>query len=434
MGTLGPRVAIGNGRVGEVAIGGDGRRVQQETDLQRNFLGGQLHGVFLAVGTALTDPSTVIAAFVAQLTGSTAWVGGLSTVLNLATALPQPFAARWIEPRPRKMPYLLAAIYLRVASWGALAWLIHAIGGSNPQLLVWALVSLLGLFYAGGGLAGIPYNDIIGKVIPANRRGAFFGGRQALAAPLTVGAALLAQRVLPGIPFPDNYALLFGLAAASLSVASIGFWIIREPPRPDGGGQVLPWREYWRQLAATSRQLWVLVGVQVLTGFSLMALPFYVVYARRELGAPPEAVGWFMMLQVLGGMLANLLWAGLVDRHGSKPMLTVCAVLSSLTPILAVGLGSLGWMGMLPVFFLAGATYNGRTVGFNSALLRLAPEGERPTYTAMDTVLILPLAFLPLIAGLLLEHWPYWTLFLLVAAFVASGAALARRLPGKGSD
>ncbi len=65
-------------------------------------------------------------------------------------------------------------------------------------------------------------------------------------------------------------------------------------------------------------------------------------------------------------------------------------------------------------------------------MLALAPEGERPTYTAVDTVLILPLAFLPLIAGLLLQRWSYWMLFLLVAAFVASGAMLTRRLPPDG--
>jgi hypothetical protein len=31
------------------------------------------------------------------------WVGGLSTVLGVADALPKLFVARWIERRPRKM-------------------------------------------------------------------------------------------------------------------------------------------------------------------------------------------------------------------------------------------------------------------------------------------------------------------------------------------
>jgi MFS family permease len=396
---------------------------------RRNFFSALWHGAFLALGTALAQPATVVAAFVADLTGSTIWVGGLSTVLTVAGALPQLFVARWIEPRPYKMPYLMLAIYLRVASWGALAGLTYAIGASRPRLLAWVLVGLLAIFYAGGGLGGVPYTDIIGKIIPQERRGAFFGGRQALAGPLAVGAALLAQRVLVGMAYPTNYALLFGLAALSLLVASLGFWLIREPPRADADGKVPSWRVYREQLLKSAHRLRTLIGVQFLTGFSLMVLPFYIVYARQELGAPPGAIGWFVLAQVLGGVLANLVWARLVDRYGSRRMLATCAVTSMLTPLSAILLGRLGWAGLLPVIFLGGATFNGRDVGFSSALLELAPAAERPTYAALNAVLILPVAFLSLAAGALLQRWSYPALFLIAASFIGVGALLTRRLP-----
>jgi hypothetical protein len=123
----------------------------------RNFMAGLWHGAFLALGISLTQPTTVISAFVANLTGSTVWVGGLATVLTVAGALPQLFVARWIEPRPRKMPFLLTAIYLRVISWGLLALLVFAIGDQHPMTLAWILVGMLVVFYAGGGLGNIPY-------------------------------------------------------------------------------------------------------------------------------------------------------------------------------------------------------------------------------------------------------------------------------------
>jgi len=144
--------------------------IEEKTLLRRSFFGALWHGAFLSLGTALTQPTTVIAAFVSELTASTVWVGGLSTVLTVAGALPQLFVARWIEPRPRKMPFLLLAIYLRVASWGALAWLIFTIGSERPRLLAWALVGLLAIFYAGGGLGGVHYTGIIGKIIPPGGR------------------------------------------------------------------------------------------------------------------------------------------------------------------------------------------------------------------------------------------------------------------------
>jgi predicted MFS family arabinose efflux permease len=106
-------------------------------------------------------------------------------------------------------------------------------------------------------------------------------------------------------------------------------------------------------------------------------------------------------------------------------MLSVCATTSALVPVLAVLLSKFGWIMLLPLFFLAGATFEGRKVGFSSALLELAPTAERPTYAGLNAVLILPISFLPLLAGLFLEQWSYTALYLLASAFIAAGAMVA---------
>jgi len=143
-------------------------------EARRNFIAGLWHGAFLALGVSLTQATTVISAFVADLTGSTVWVGGLATVLTVAAALTQLLMARWIEHRSRKMLYLMLAIYLRVVSWGVLSWLIYTISAEQPITLAWALVVMLAVFYSGGGLGNIPYTDIIGKIIPGPPVGCFF--------------------------------------------------------------------------------------------------------------------------------------------------------------------------------------------------------------------------------------------------------------------
>lgn len=392
-----------------------------------NFIAGLWHGAFLAFGMSLTDPTTVISAFVVELTGSTVWVGGLSTVLTVAGALPQIFVARWLEPKPRKQPYLLAAISLRVLSWAALAWLIYSIGSKYPTTMAWILVGMLAVFYAGGGLANIPYTDIIGKIIPMHRRGAFFGGKGALAGPLSISAALLARQILADVPYPNNYVMLFGLAALGLAVASLGFWVIREPYNTNTEIGMLSWREYWQELLVASQRIKELIWAQLLTGFSLMVMPFYVVFAMKQLDAPSWAVGWFLLLQVFGGSISNLVWARLVDNTGSRRMLFVCAVLSALTPVSAVILSGFGWAALLPIFFLAGAASNGRVTGFQSALLELAPETKRSTYAGLNAVLILPIAFLSLAAGLFLQYWSFPALFLFASGFIGMGAVVIHR-------
>ncbi len=393
----------------------------EESVNRRNFLGGLWHGAFLALGMALTQPTTIISAFVAALTGSTIWVGGLATVLTVAGALPQLFVARWMSPIPYKKPYLLGAIYIRVISWALLAYLIYAISGKYPITLAWILVGILTVFYAGGGLANVPFTDIIGKIIPQGKRGAFFGGRSAIAAPLSIGAAFLAREILVRVDYPNNYALLFALAAIGLGIASLGFLVIKEPASPVSQQQRQTWREYWRQVIKTALNLKELAIAQLLTGFSLMVLPFYVVYAKDELNAPADSIGWFLLAQVLGGVLFSPLWAYLVDRFESRVMLMVCASISTITPILAMVLGSQGWHAMLIVFFLIGASLNGRIIGFQSGLLELAPPQERGTYAGANEILILPIAFLSLLAGVFLQHWTYNALFLLTVPFIGAG-------------
>ncbi len=397
---------------------------------KRNFAGGIWHGGVLAIGNSLVRPTTVISALIVQLTGSTIWVGGLSTVLTVAGTLPQIFVARWLEPKKRKMPYLMLAIYLRVASWGVLAWMIHAIGADHPSLIAWSLLVLLTVFYAGGGLGNVPFTDIIGKVIPLHRRGAFFGWRGALAGPLSVGAAILAQRILANVNYPDNYALLFGLAAALLALASLGFWVIREPDSEVENLHPQAWSAYWRDVSRASLHLKPLVITELLTGFSLMALPFYVVYAKADLGAPlAAATGWYLIAQVGGGVVSNLLWARLVDRRDSRTMLFVCALVAAITPVLAILVSPWGWKALIPVFFLAGSTFNGRRVGFQTMLLELAPKAQRGTYAGINALLSLPIAFLPLVAGALLKVISYPTLFIISAVFTGFGAVSVYWLP-----
>ena len=82
---------------------------------------------------------------------------------------------------------------------------------------------------------------------------------------------------------------------------------------------------------------------------------------------------------------------------------------------------------MLPILFLTGATANGRTVGFPSALLEIAPPAELPTYTAVNTILALPIGFLPMGAGIFLHYLSYPALFALASLGTGIGAWLSSR-------
>jgi len=57
----------------------------------------------------------------------------------------------------------------------------------------------------------------------------------------------------------------------------------------------------------------------------------------------------------------------------------------------------------------------------------LAPAPERSTYAALNSVLIIPIAFLSFIGGLFLREFSYTAFFIITAIFVAAGAVVAWR-------
>jgi MFS family permease len=402
-----------------------------------DFAGGVWHGALLTAGLALADPVALIPVLVDRLTGSPIWVGALASLMVAATAAPQLLVARYVEPLGRKRPVLLAAVYVRAASLAALGGLLWW-GAGRPVLQLSGLVALLTVFSLAGAVGGVPYVDLIGKVIPRARRGLFFASKQAAGSLLALGASVLAG-VLLALAWPENYAALFVVAGGLVALASLGVWMIREPAaqrtrRP-------PWRTWIADLRGPGRALLPLAGATWATGASLLAVPIYVVVAVA-LGAPDRAMAWFIGATVVGGLVSNLLWARLVDRWGAPRMIQVCVSLAVLAPLLGLASLQLGWPLLVVVMFLVGATQTGRKVGFSAALLEVAPAERRATWGATYALLGLPVAAMPLLGGLLAAWTSYEVLFALTAVLLTAALVVVSRwvrvecppVPGAGDE
>ncbi len=389
-----------------------------------DFAGGVWHGAFLGTAMAFANVSVVLPAFVAELTGSSLWVGGLAALLAAGTAAPQVLVARYVEPLARKRPVLLFAIYLRASAWAALAALIAFAGPSRPQLVLVGLVGMIALFAVGGAVGGVPFTDIVGKVIPAHRRGAFFAGRQAAGSLLGFGAAAVSAIVLTR-PYPDNFATLFLLSALFLIVASLGIWAIREP-RSEVVSARASWTEYLRSLQEPLAALRPLAVVSWATGAGWMAVPFYVVAARREFAVPDYATAWFVGASVGGALLGNIAWGWIVDRFDSRRMVLACVIVAAITPATALLAPTLGWQVLVVATGLTGATTAGKIVGYSSAVLELAPVNRRSSYAGAYALLSLPVAFMPLLGGAIASASSFRTLFVITTVALTAAVFVVR--------
>ena len=385
---------------------------ESERYYRRNFVAGLIHGIFFQAAAAFGSIHTVLPAFVALLTPSTVAVGLMAAVEGVGEIVPQMFTAYLIEDRPRKKPYLLAIITVRWISWAVIAFLTFRYAATRPGLVLAVLIALFGLFSLAGGMGTVVYADVYAKAIPVQRRGRFVGLRQMIGYLMAIGAGYVVKLILDDrgtFPFPANYALIFLLSAILLLVAFTGFALIREPVYPvvrasRSLGSLL------RRAAVLARQnanFRRLLATRALTASVLALAPFYVVYARSEVGLDPGTVGLYLSAQMAGGAASNLLWGWLGDRYGNRAVVAGTAIMGGLAPLLALGAPVTSAALFFPVFAALGATLSGLRLGYTNFILEMAPVELRPTCIALQNTLLTPVAALPLVVGGLVEVFSY---------------------------
>jgi MFS family permease len=398
-----------------------------------NFTALVWHGVFFAVGAALADPSTVLPAYAALLSRSPVLVGLMTSLLLAGQVVPQLLFSHWVEGAAHKKPFLLVAVFSRALAGLALGGLTFLWADRSHTLLLATLFALLAAFAVGGSLGSVAFVDMVGKSVRAGLRGRFYASRQFLGGLAALGAGFLARAILahPSFAFPRNYALLFFGSGVALAVAGLGFLGLREPDgapprRPPLGAYLGDLRRLWRGDAA----LRSLVVVENLAGLHLMLLPFYVTLAQTRLHAGPEAIGTFIILQVVGGAASNLAWGWLSDRHGSPSVLRACLALGLALPPTALALARWAPGQYALVFLLVGAAVNSRNLSFNNVLVDIAPDAARPTYGGLVGTLTAPRLLFPLLGGALIGALGFAPVFLAVAlALLATLVVLGRAAP-----
>ncbi|HIC88890.1 MAG TPA: MFS transporter [Anaerolineae bacterium] len=403
---------------------------------RRNAVALVLDYIFFGVGLAFASPSTTLPAFMDQLTGSALLVGMVGAVFQGAWLLPQILAANFLANKPFKKPYLI---------WGGalgrpvffLISLFLVLEGYRHAMLTAALFLVgMALFMGTDALAALAWFDILGKSVPASRRGRLIGIAQIASALLGLGAAVIVRYLLSntGPGFPNNYAAIFVLAGTSFMISWGALLLLRESP-----SEVEPKRTPWRKFLPQLGRIWRgdrvfarVVSVRLLTGLGMLALPFYVVFSGDQLGLPPSAIGKFVAAQTIGSVVGSFGFGMLSDRKGSRRVVQIAALLALLAPTLALALQfspaeARRWL--VPFFALVfvtlGVVDSSGMLGYYNYVLEIAPEKLRPVYIGLANTLGGILVIAPVVGGWILEHISYTALFSVTAIGVGVGFLLS---------
>jgi len=409
---------------------------KKDTRLRWNFAMGLLHGVFFTGGRAFGNPDIILPLFLSNFSASKILVGLSSSIFGslggIATILPQIFVARNLENKVHKRPVLRIAIIIRALCWGLLSLITYFFAISHPNITVFSLFFLLILFTFMGGIATIPFMDIWGKAIPSNLRGRFFGHRQLWGGILAVGSGYIARIILGSkkLHFPENYTLLFLFAFILISISYLALGSIKEPVEETYKNR-LSMREFLMKafkIFKTDRNYKKFLSVQILSGASSLALPFYVLYAKDILKVELGMAGTFLLAQIAGSVFSNLLWAHLSDFVSNHRVIQISTFLGLLVPVTALltppHLPAL----FILLFVLTGFFIAGRSIGRTNFLLDIAPSKDRPTYISLSETITFPVLIFPLIGGTIIQYISYTFLFILTLLLVLVGFILSLRL------
>ena len=423
---------------------------------RRNHRLGVLAGGFAGLAQDFTHPEFLLVGLISALTHNVFLVA-LTLVISKAGGLaPQLLVGQYIEHVPHRRRYFIILTVVRtIARLGLLAamwWLTRR----TDALALTAFFIAYTLACVAGGVSAVIFKDMVGRLIPANRVGGFFGMRHFLGGGLSILAgAFVVQPVLVAVALPYNYLLLAAIGAV-LMVTDMCLWCAcREEPGVSARTrttlrQALRRGMEWLRTDHNYRcYFWLRVAFRINYLGMAFFIPYGVERLRYEGKGGVALLGGIMITTV---KLSSAVWGYVADRKGSRTTFLAAGVFFLVAPVLTLLAPHLPGAFELPVptlthgldlplcvflFALAayGAASRANIIAGQRFLITSAPPERRPTYVSFLNTITSPLTLLPLAGAWLARAAGLDALFIvLVGAALLYLAAAVRMVPERAAS
>jgi MFS family permease len=383
-------------------------------------------GGWYGFGLGFASFVTIIPLFVSTLTDSTVLIGLIASAHWIGWQIPQLFTANRVARLPRYKPMaLLMTIQERWPFWGLMlvAAAIPLIGRDAALALTLLMVVWQAL---GAGFTATPWQSMIAKIIPPERRGTFYGFQSAAANLTQSGTAVAAGVVLAAVDYPLNYVLCFFFAGIGM-ILSFGFLAMtREPEIPVPETAHRTWRDFFNGLLDILRQdgnfRWFIVA-RTFAQIGAVGTSFYTVYAVREFEMSPQVAGVMTGILMFTQVIASPLLGLLGDRFSHRLMFAFAALLTGLGALMALTAPDLSWFYV--IFALSGVTNSMLWTTGMVLTSEFGTDTTRPYYIGLGNTLIAPATLIaPLLGGALADSVGFDGTFILAIFGCVVGAGL----------
>lgn len=374
--------------------------------LKRNFTFGILNGTFFMAALAFMAGSTVLPVFISKLTSSRTLIGIISHVEWFGWMFPQLLAAAFLAHRKRALGFYNSLSIIRLTLFGMVVASIFVFSDDYAAILIIFGIGFT-IFSLSSGLAGVAFMEVVGKAIPPNKRGSFFGWRMFSGGLLAALGGLAIKRIMAAYAFPYDFGYICIVAWLLMFLGLLCFALVKEPENIDPLTRATPKAHLKTALDIFkhNKNLRKLIFSKAWVNTALLATPFYVIFAIDFLGAAEWIAGIYLTFQMIGYLASNLLWGWLSNRVSNRLVILLSALFRMLSPLIA-------FMGFYisidpyifsVVFLLLGMAEAGIDMGYMNYMLEISPDRGRPLYVGLIHTLIAPTILFSGLGGWLSE-------------------------------
>ncbi|MBN2893050.1 MAG: MFS transporter [Bacteroidales bacterium] len=402
-----------------------------DKNYKNNFKAFVWHAIFLALMKPFLDTDTIIPAMIIKAGGNEMLIGLATAILVGVSTLFQFFFGSFLSNKKQKKIHLLTAIFTRSTSilgLGLILLWFNILDGKTALILIFFFISI---FSVAGAYGGVSYTDLIGKSIKPERRKAMFSIKNFAGAVAFFGAAIVVKYILKLYEFPNNYAILYITAFFLLSIAALGYIILKEKiviPAPKK-----KFIEFTKaipiELKKNPNLKYFLLLINTL-GLSITAFPFLISYTKEVVGLSNNTVGNFLIMKVAGMVIFSLIVYYIREKVNYKQLLVVSVFLGTIIPVLAIFFVKNTFMYSI-LFFLAGSLFSILSIAKEGIILEISNVKNRSEYAGIVGVGSLLTAVLPLFSGFLIATFGYTGVFIGISIVVFSSLYFTLKLKCK---
>lgn len=371
-------------------------------------------------------------------------LGADNILLGAMAGIPQffvvfQFVAAWLVERGVSRKRITTIFsFVSPLSWFLVAIIVVFAGVMETGERLAVLIGIIALVTLSGHLASNARAGWIGDLIPAGRRGRFFGYCTLFAGVVGSVFAIVEGRFLDIIRSYGLFAFMglfffgavFGIASAALNIPQ------PECPLPGEGKKA----GFWELVRETlrNRPFALLALVHAVIAMSGIAGPFGAAYCLRDVGLSFFGLGILNSVAMIAMLVSSPFWGRLVDKIGCRPVLILgllmMAPCSGFWFFIPPNSPRLAYLLLPWSNFITGLGSAAIGIAITSMMYKLSrPEGRSIQFAVYSVFVAMVGAPMPVLGGWLVSHlqsagyaidlritFYFWSAFIFFGAFLAA--------------